>query len=72
MGEMRDGSLRDEDAVAEIPPGEDAPGSVQGGGSDILRDDDAGTGGNSAQADVGRLDPLEPEVSEEDKGGTGE
>jgi hypothetical protein len=58
---------RDEDAVAEIPPGEERAGSVQGGGSEILAGGDTAGG-----ADVGTLSPLDVEVAEEDKGATGD
>jgi hypothetical protein len=68
---------RDEDAVAEIPPGEERAGSVQGGGSEILAGGDAAggdtAGGDTAGgADVGTLSPLDVEVTEEDKGATGD
>ena len=70
---------RDEDAVAEIPPGQDSPGSVQGGGSEILSEDAgspaSGTGaatGDGGTVDVGTLEELAPEVIEEDKGATGD
>jgi hypothetical protein len=63
---------RDEDAVAEIPPGEERAGSVQGGGSEILAGGDAAGGDTAGGADVGTLSPLDVEVTEEDKGATGD
>ena len=63
---------RDEDAVAELPPGEDSPGAVQGGGSDILMDAGSPPPADAGTADVGVLSDLEPEVIEEDKGATGD
>lgn len=69
---------RDEDAVAEIPPGEESPGSVQGGGSEILASGSGASGGSGGSAqtagssDVGTLEHLEAEVIQEDKGATGD
>ena len=63
---------RDEDAVAEIPPGEERAGSVQGGGSEILAGGDTASGDTAGGADVGTLSPLDVEVTEEDKGATGD
>jgi hypothetical protein len=63
---------RDEDAVAEIPPGEERAGSVQGGGSEILAGGDAAGGDTAGGADGGTLSPLDVEVTEEDKGATGD
>jgi hypothetical protein len=71
MSQPYDGA-RDEDAVAEIPPGEERAGSVQGGGSEILAGGDTAGGDTAGGADVGTLSPLDVEVTEEDKGATGD
>ena len=65
---MTDPGPLDEDAVAEIPPGEAKPGSVQGGGSEIGQSDVPSAGAAAGS----RLDDVPVEIVDEDKGATGE
>ena len=79
---MTDTGPLDEDAVAEIPPGQAKAGSVQGGGSDIVAGGDTtsdtdslgdtATAGDTDRASEARLDDLEVEIVDQDKGATGE